>query len=64
VKLRGGYLNRLLDELARRHGAGARVAVVVRAAPLPGAAAVYTGDDLREAVAAIGRKAGPRGGLP
>jgi hypothetical protein len=52
----------LLDELARRHGHGARVTVVVRAGRLPGGAAVYTDDDLRQAVAAIGRKAGIRFG--
>jgi hypothetical protein len=52
----------LLDELARRHGHRAKVTVVVRAGGLPGGAAVYTDDDLREAVAAIGRKAGIRFG--
>ena len=52
----------LLDELARRHGHRAKVTVVVRAGGLPGGAAVYTDDDLREAVAAIGRKAGMRFG--
>jgi hypothetical protein len=48
----------LLDELARRHGDRAKVTVVVRAGRLPGGAAVYTDDEPREAVAAIGRKAG------
>jgi hypothetical protein len=52
----------LLDELARRHGDRAKVTVVVRTGRLPGGAAVYTDDDLREAVAAIGRKAGLRFG--
>jgi hypothetical protein len=52
----------LLDELARRHGHGAKITVVVRAGRLPGGAAVYTDDDPREAVAAIGRKAGLRFG--
>jgi hypothetical protein len=52
----------LLDELARRHGDLAKVTVVVRAARLPGGAAVYTDDDLREAVAAIGRRVGMRFG--
>jgi hypothetical protein len=50
----------LLDELARRHGHRAKVTVVVRAGRLPGGAAVYTDDDLREAVAAVGRKANMR----
>ena len=50
----------LLDELARRHGDRAKVTVVARAAGLPGGAAVYTNDDLRQAVAAIGRKANTR----
>ena len=48
--------------VARHHGRLARATLVVRGPGLPGGAAVYTDDDLREAVAAIGRKAGIRFG--
>jgi hypothetical protein len=46
-------LDRLLDELARRHGDRARATVVVRDPRPAGGARIWTGDDLREVVAAI-----------
>ena len=52
----------LLDAVARHHGCLARATLVVRGPGLPGGAAVYTDDDLREAVVTIGRKAGIRFG--